>query len=327
LAKRAVAPPQPVRPTKNDQVETERVMNFRGLAQTILAAGITLSLGAVSVDVRSAKAAELQKLVVFSQPIPHYDSVWMADAKGYFRDVGLDVQFRQFASGTTALQAFKAGEGDIIFGGDFPGVQYWLENNKNYRLIAAIERDGKSYLVTANKSINKPADFKGKIVATRVGSTVDWFMSEYLSKNGLKKSDVTVKNLDGQIMPAALCNGYVIAAARPDWLNNPENAKKVEAFFKAIIRGKADAAKDLDAVAAYGKEKFSMTREAVESQWKNSVRMIALNDLVYKDYCELAGWMRSEGTLKDKLDLSQFVWTDGLKAVDPASVTKPPPPC
>lgn len=332
--------------------------NVRRIAAAAIAVAVVCG---VSVADR-VNAAELQKLVVFSQPIPHYDSVWMADAKGYFKEEGLDVQFKQFATGVTALQAFKAGEGDIVFGGDFPGVQYWLDNAKNYRLIAAIERDAKSYLVTANKSITKPADLKGKIVATRVGSTVDWFMSEYLAKNGVKLSDVTVKNLDGQVMPAALCQGnidafffwqpyndkaieicpdkahnlsdaegyipgYVIAAARPEWLKNPTNAKKTEAFLRAIVRGKAVAAKDLDSVAAYGNEKFSMTRAAVEGKWKNSTRMVALNEVVYADYCKLAVWMRDKGLLKDKLDLKEFVWTDGLKAVDPASVTPPPAPC
>lgn len=326
-------------------------------------AAIAVFAGAIAVCApQLAAGAELQKLVVFSQPIPHYDSVWMADAKGYFKQEGLDVQFKQFPNGVTALQAFKAGEGDIVFGGDFPGVQYWLENNKNYRLIAAIERDGKSYLVTVNDKVKKPADLKGKVVATKVGSTVDWFMSEYLEKNGIKVADVTVKNLDGQVMPAALCKGdidaffywqpyndkaievcpkvahnlsdaegyipgYVIAAARPEWLKNPANAKKVEAFFRAVMKGKADAAKDFDAVAAYGMEKFSTPREAVAAQWKNSVRMVALNDIVYKDYCNLAAWMRTKGYLKGKLDLNEFVWTDGLKAVDPSSVTSPPPPC
>jgi hypothetical protein len=37
--------------------------------------------------------------------------------------------------------------------------------------------------------------------------------------------------------------------------------------------------------------------------------------------------MRSEKLMDDKLDLSQFVWTDALKAVAPTRVTAVPPPC
>jgi NitT/TauT family transport system substrate-binding protein len=302
------------------------------------------------------------RLTVFSQPIANYDSVWMADAKGLFAAEGLDVTFKQFPSGTTALQSFKAGEGDILFGGDFPGLQYWLTSNHNYRLIAAIERDVDGYLLTADKSINKPSDLKGKTIATRVGSTVDWFMSQYLYKNGLTKDDVKIKNLDGQVMPAALCQGdidafffwqpyndkaievcpnkahnvvnaegyipgYVIAAARPEWLKDPKNAKLATAFLRAVIKGKAIAEKDLDAVAAYGDAKFSMPRAALEKQWKSNKRLVTLDKTVYADYCGLADWMRREKMLDSKVDLKDFVWTDGLKAIDPTLVSEPPGPC
>lgn len=310
----------------------------------------------------AGEAAAQQKLTIFSQPIPHYDAVWMADAKGLYKAEGLDITFRQFPTGVTALQSFRAGEGDIIFGGDFPGLTYWHSNNKNYRLIAALARDATSYLVTSKKTITKPQDLKGKIVATRVGSTVNWFMAEFLNKNGVGVKEVTVKNLDGQVMPAALCAGdidafffwqpyndkaleicgdkvhnlsdatgyipgYVIAAARPEWLQNPDNAKKATAFLRATIKGKDIAEKDLDAVRAYGKEKFSMPENTIDAPWKTNVRMIALNDTVYKDYCSLAEWMRQENLIQGKVDLTDFVWTDGLKAIDPSRVTQAPPPC
>ena len=328
---------------------------LRHLATLALAAAVAAIAPAVS-------AAELTRLVVFTEPIPHYDAVWMADAKGLFKAAGLDVQFRLFASGTTALQSFKAGQGDIEFGGDFPGVQYWVENNKDYRMIAAIQKDAKSYVLTTNTDITKSADLKGKILATRLGSNVDWFMSAYLKRNGISQSDVTIKNLDGQVMPAALCQGdinafffwqpyndkavetcptkahnlsnaegyipgYVVAGARPGWLAKPENARATEAFLKAIAMGKQLAEKDLDAVVAYGAEKYSMPAAPIKEEWKNSIRLVTLDDTVYKDYCGLADWMREKGYLKGPLDLSEFVWTDGIKSFDPAAVTKPPPPC
>jgi NitT/TauT family transport system substrate-binding protein len=321
-----------------------------------------LAAGTIALTLSGSAAHAAQKLTVFIQPIANYDSVWMADAKGYLAEAGLDVTFKLFATGTTALQSFKAGEGDILFGGDFPGVQYWLSNEKNYRLVAAIERDPTSYLVTANKSITKPSELKGKTIATRVGSTVDWFMAEYLTRNGLTKADVKIKNLEGQVMPAALCQGdidafffwqpyndkaievcptkvynlsdaqgyipgYVIMAARPAWLKDETNAKAVKAFLRAVLKGKDAAEKDFEAVADYADKKMSMPRAAVQAKWKVNNRMIALNDLVYKDYCGLAAWMRGEKMMDGPFDLNEFVWTDGLKEVDPTRVTTPPGPC
>jgi ABC-type nitrate/sulfonate/bicarbonate transport system substrate-binding protein len=306
------------------------------------------------------QAAAEEKITVFLQPIVPYDSVWMADERGFFKEEGLNITFRLFPSGTTALQSFRAGEGDILLGGDFPGVQYWANNNKDYRLIAAIDRDPSSYIVTANKKIKRGEDLRGKKVATRVGSTVDWFLAVYLKKHGLSKNDVTVVNLDGQVMPAALCRGdidafffwqpyndtalqtcpdlahnlsdadgyipgYSIAAARPDWLQ--KKPRIAEAFLRAMIKGSEVAKKDKEAVIAYADKRLSMPRDIVEAQWPVKNRIIALNDVVYKDYCELAEWMRSEKLLPGKLDLNEFVWTEGLKAVDPSRVTAPPAPC
>src|SRR5262245_65915037 len=94
-------------------------------------------------------ASANEKILVYSQPIPHYDSIWMADAKGFFKAEGLDVTFRFWPSGTTAMQTYRTGEVDLLMGGDLPGVNYWLAEKGAYRLIAALARDPKGYWLTA----------------------------------------------------------------------------------------------------------------------------------------------------------------------------------
>jgi hypothetical protein len=105
------------------------------------------------------------------------------------------------------LQTFRGGQGDIVFNGDLPGVRYWENSNKDYRAIFILERDSKGYVGVTLQDIKTPQDLKGKTIATRVGSTGSWFISEYLTKSGLGTSDVTIKNLDTQILPTALCKG------------------------------------------------------------------------------------------------------------------------
>src|SRR5256886_12361424 len=129
----------------------------------------------------------------------------MSTGSGYFEEQGLDVASRVFPSGTTAFQTFRTGQGDIVMPGDLPSVQYFFNNPGQYQTFAAIERDAKGYVVIARKDIRKPQDLAGKTIATRVGSTGSWFISEYLSRNGVDPKSATVKNLDTQILPAALC--------------------------------------------------------------------------------------------------------------------------
>src|ERR1700726_4417614 len=132
-------------------------------------------------------AAQVQqaplKLTLFGQPSVNNDAVWMAIERGFYKEEGLDVTYRLFPSGTTAFQTFQTGQGDIVMTGDLPSVQYFFRANGDYRTIAAIERDAKGYVAVAGANIKTPQDLAGKTIATRVGSTGSWFISEYLTKN------------------------------------------------------------------------------------------------------------------------------------------------
>ena len=172
-----------------------------------LAAGSVLLLGLAS----SQAQQPLLKMTLFGQPSVNNDSIWMALDKGFYKDEGLDVTYRLFPSGTTAFQAFQTGQGDIVMTGDLPSVQYYFRVKGDYRTIAVIERDAKGYVAVAGKDIKTPQDLAGKTIATRVGSTGSWFISEYLTKNHVDPKSVTIKNLDTQVLPAALCGGDIAA--------------------------------------------------------------------------------------------------------------------
>src|SRR3984957_17632102 len=141
------------------------------------------------------QAQSLQKLTVFAQPSVNNDSLWMAFANNEYTKEGLDITYRLFPSGTTAFQNFNTGQGDIILSGDLPSLQYFFRANGAYRVIAVIERDAKGYFGGARNDIKTPQGLVGKTVATRVGSTGSWFISEYLTKKGGDPSKVRVKNL------------------------------------------------------------------------------------------------------------------------------------
>ena len=321
-------------------------------------AAILLSVGIAA----HAEAQALQKLVLFGQPSVNNDSIWMAISNGYYKEAGIDLDYRAFPSGLTAFQSFKAGQGDIIMTGDLPAVQYFLGDPNGYRAIAAIERDAKGYVAIASKAITKPQDLEGKTIATRVGSTGSWFISEYLTKNGVDPAKVTIKNLDTQLLPTALCGGdiaaffiwqpigsraleicgdkayqltdatgyiqgYLLAGARPSWLQAPGNADLTVRFLKATMRGRDKAQADFPSVAAYAAAKLSLSEAATRAQWDTNLRPIALDDEFYKDFCSESRWAQNNKLTDRPLDYGTFIWSTGLLAIDPKLVTLPPPPC
>ena len=302
------------------------------------------------------------KMTLFGQPSVNNDSIWMAMEKGFYQQEGLDITYRLFPSGTTAFQAFQTGQGDVVMTGDLPSVQYFFRANGDYRTIAVIERDAKGYVAVAQKSITRPQDLAGKTIATRVGSTGSWFISEYLSKNGVDASKVAVKNLDTQVLPAALCGGdiaaffiwqpvgsrtleicpdkahyltdasgyvqgYLVAGARPQWLNSAQGRDIAVRWLRATMRGRDVAEKDFAAVAAYAKSKLDLSEKATREQWDTNIRPLALDKIYYDDFCSLSRWAQAEKMTERKIDFQQLTWPEGLKAIDPRLAEAPPPPC
>jgi ABC-type nitrate/sulfonate/bicarbonate transport system substrate-binding protein len=202
----------------------------------------------------------------------------------------------------------------------------------------------------------------GKPVATRVGSTGSWFISEYLSKNGVDPKSVPVKNLDTQLLPAALCKGdiaaffiwqpigsrtleicpndahqlsdasgyiqgYLVAGARPEFLNSADGADKVTRFLRAIIKGRAKAEGDFKAVAAYAAKTYSLSEKATRDQWDTNTRPIALDKVYYDDFCSLSKWAQGAGLQTGSVDFSKLTWPNALRAIDPKLAAAPPAPC
>ena len=329
------------------------------LARALAAAmGITILLAPISALAQQPPL----KMTLFGQPSVNNDAIWMAFEKGFYQQEGLDVTYRLFPSGTTAFQAFQTGQGDIVMTGDLPSVQYFFRVKGDYRTIAAIERDAKGYVVVARKEITKPQDLAGKIIATRVGSTGSWFISEYLTKNGVDPAKVTVKNLDTQVLPAALCGGdiaaffiwqpigsrtleicpdkahylsdasgyiqgYLVAGARPEWLASAQGKDIATRWLRATIKGRDVAEKDFPSVAAYAKAKLDLSEKATREQWETNTRPLALDKVYYDDFCSLSRWAQKEKATEQAIDFKQLTWPDGLKAIDAKLVDPPPPPC
>jgi NitT/TauT family transport system substrate-binding protein len=327
---------------------------------TLLAAATAIGLSVQSTAVEAQQPP--LKLTLFGQPSVNNDAIWMAFEKGFYQQEALDITYRLFPSGTTAFQAFQTGQGDIVMTGDLPSVQYFFRVKGDYRTIAAIERDAKGYVAVAQTSITRPQDLIGKTVATRVGSTGSWFISEYLNKNGVDATKVTVKNLDTQVLPAALCGGeiaaffiwqpvgsrtleicpdkahyltdatgyiqgYLVAGARPQWLASAQGKDIALRWLRATLKGRDIAEKDFASVAAYARAKLDLSEKATREQWDTNTRPIAIDKVYYDDFCSLSRWAQKEKMTEQKIDFQQLTWPDGLKAIDSKLVDAPPPPC
>src|SRR5438445_8863767 len=275
------------------------------------------------------------KVLLFSQPIAKADAIWMAMQQGFFKDEKLDVTVKWFSAGTTAMQTFQAGKdgkrgfGDFNTGGELPAVNFWQNMDEAYALLAIIERDTEGYVGIARADIKTGRDLKGKTIATRVGSTGSWFVSEYLKAHGLTEKDVTIKNMETHIMPSALdrgdidaffiwepygaqalkvsgsrvhklttakgyMNGYLVIGTWKWYLK--EHPGVAEKMLTAIDKGRRYAAEHKDEVILFAKEQFSVQDTApVEADYSYNERVVGLDKVVWDDFAKLARWMKETG--------------------------------
>lgn len=328
-------------------------------ANTFATAAAVASIAFLAMATSASAASDGTKIELFLSPNTDSTPLWAAYSQNLYKDAGLDVSVRTFPSGTTAFQAYRAGLGTLVMSGDLPSLRYWINSKHDYRAIQVLTRDTKGYVLEAQKSIKKPQDLIGKNVATRVGSSGSWFLSEYLSKNGIHGDQVKVLNLDTNQMPIALCKGdiaaffvwqpfgdqaaakcgdrvhqladakgymrgYTVLGARPEWLaKNKEAAIK---FVKATVRGAVWAEHHPEALAKYLEDNYGADAKFSERALTYMDLTPLFNKEFHDDFTSLSEWNMKNSTsgTAEPINFSKFTWTDAVDQLKPGEL--PPVP-
>jgi len=99
--------------------------------------------------------------------------ILIAETKGYFKDMGVEVESLPFSSGPLVHQALSAGELDMAYIGA-PPVYHWFSRGLNSRIIAKVNYGQAAVMVRKGEGIKTVADLKGKKLAgVRKGSGMD----------------------------------------------------------------------------------------------------------------------------------------------------------
>ena len=146
---------------------------------------------------------------------------YIAMEKGYFKELGLDVQMEPLQGGSDAVIQLSSGSFDVAAGG--AGVGFWnaVDRGVKFVVVAPLHTETSHQatpMVTSkanfdNGRVKKVADLKGKKVAVNAkGSATDFWLDAALKTGGL-----TIKDVDYQVVAfadvaAALTNGAIDAA-------------------------------------------------------------------------------------------------------------------
>jgi NitT/TauT family transport system substrate-binding protein len=123
--------------------------------------------------------------------------------RGWFEQrLGGDVKIEWYAynAGPSAMEAIFAKAIDITYVGPNPALNaYTRSKGEEVRVVAGAVNGGSSLVVQPDSGLTKPADFKGKKVATpQFGNTQDVAARAWLVNGGLR---ITQTGGDAQVIP------------------------------------------------------------------------------------------------------------------------------
>jgi len=205
---------------------------------------------------------------------------FVAAAKGYFKEAGLDVDIVDGNGSTGTIMAVGNGDFQIGIAGLAATAQAQQAAGAHDLIAVAglLQKDPSSIIALKGSGITKPKDLEGKRLGTDAGNLEDGMIKAFAEANGVDFSKIKVVIINGGNDRVALLKGDVdfingwanpdgdkVAAVKPieppilfadygvnllgssvivrkDWLSS--HGDEVKGFLSAIVRAKADVEAD-----------------------------------------------------------------------------------
>jgi len=279
---------------------------------------------------------------------------YVALDKGFWVAEGLDVDAQMFSAGRLALDALLAKNAHVMSVSETPLVHAILQGNRIYIVTTVTEHKETKLIVRTDHGIVKPADLRSKKIATLPGTNSDYFMYRFLEANGMTAKDVQITNMSPPEMVTALVSGNIDAffawephiyyarehlptttsvysagdlyagrhsvAMNQDYVNtHPEVVGKL---IRGFIAAERFVAEHPDEARAIVERRTGMEDRALRQLW-GEYKVNVQFDAGYLAILESeARWARSAQNSTEPIPRMQdFLYTQALKAVRPASVT------
>ncbi|WP_218079680.1 ABC transporter substrate-binding protein [Anthocerotibacter panamensis] len=159
----------------------------------------------------AAGVVQAEPLVMGTSLWVGYSPFYIAQAKGYFKDEGLDLKERFFSVGSDGNVALGAGRVDGLLAVASDTLVLAERGKKLKFVIVADYSDGADGIVARGASSVR--DLKGKRVSVEFGTVWQYLLLRALDLNGLTEKDIRLTNASGDAGTAAFIGGKLDALA------------------------------------------------------------------------------------------------------------------
>jgi NitT/TauT family transport system substrate-binding protein len=171
----------------------------------------------------SPSSVEKRDLTVAAVPVADSAALYIAEQRGLFRAVGLNVKIVPVVSGATAIAGQLAGEYDVVLGNYVSYILADARHNDTFRVLAPGSADSPEdsmILAAPGSSIDSVAGLKGKTIGINAAKNIGTLLvTSVLYDNAvyIKKEHIRFKDIPFPEMTQAL-QKHEIAAA---WMVEP----------------------------------------------------------------------------------------------------------
>jgi NitT/TauT family transport system substrate-binding protein len=153
-------------------------------------------------------------------PVSIYAPVFVAEAKGYFAEQGLDVSLENVAGGSEVVALTASGQFDLAATGAGPGFWNAMAQGLPLAVVAPGHAEGSpvatplmiSKEACESGAIASVADLEGKSVSVNARGATEYWLAQALGTAGLTLDDVDLQVLAFPDAVAALSSGAIDAA-------------------------------------------------------------------------------------------------------------------
>ena len=188
------------------------MINFR--KQPIILTIMVISVLAMVYSGFRKRAVTMEKLTIAEASQPIFAFIYIANAKGYLREAGLDVTFKKFTSGRDALNSVIQGEADIATVLETPLVLQTYAGDKLSAISTLHESTRNTLLIArSDRGVIHPFDLTGKKVAVSKTTNSEFFLRLFLESHGIDEKRVSILDAKPGDMATLIQKGAVDAVA------------------------------------------------------------------------------------------------------------------
>jgi NitT/TauT family transport system substrate-binding protein len=153
-----------------------------------------------------APSASLDKLTIGYSAWPGWFPLAVADAKGLFKEAGLDVDLKYFVDYTASLDALVAGQVDVN-AQTLNDTIFAVASGAKQQVVVVNDNSTGNDQIICDQSITSINDLKGKTVAAEAGVVDHFLLLQGLTKAGMTESDIKFQGIKTDAAAAAFEGG------------------------------------------------------------------------------------------------------------------------